>query len=120
MRAGPAHRRTAARPRNYGLTFAPVDSRRLRRVRRRIDWARAPSRAPRAQVLIQISRPVRLTLSESELKSFQAGEIYEVPPAIGGVFIGDGWAFEVVSERRGIWNDAEMADDRPGEHHAGS
>jgi hypothetical protein len=71
-------------------------------------------------VLIQISRPVRLTLSQSELKTFNAGEIYEVPPAIGRVLISDGWAFEVVSESRNIWMGAASADDDPAHRRSSS
>lgn len=71
-------------------------------------------------MLIQIARAVRLTLSDSELKAFKAGEIYEVPPAVGRVLVGDGWAFEVVSERRGMWEDADTANDDPSGRSSGS
>ena len=78
-----------------------------------IEPAPPPAARRGALVLIQISRAVRLTLSGSELKALHSGEIYEVPPAIGRVLISDGWAFEVVSERRGIWPGPDAGDDNP-------
>src|SRR5688572_16729977 len=89
-------------------------------VSRRIEPLLPLARSRGPFVLIQISRAVRLTLSESELKTFNSGEIYEVPPAIGRVLVSDGWAFEVISERRGIWTDTATADDNPSDRQPNS
>jgi hypothetical protein len=43
-------------------------------------------------VLIQIERPVRVTLCDAEVKMLKTGEIYQVSPVIGRVLVADGWA----------------------------
>ena len=43
-------------------------------------------------MLIQIERPVRVTLCDAEVKMLKAGEIYQVSPVIGRVLVADGWA----------------------------
>ena len=62
-----------------------------------------PSRrsAP-GDVLIEIARSVTLTLLGTVVQALKHGEIYEVAPSIGRVLVGDGWAIEVIAERRVI------------------
>jgi hypothetical protein len=65
-------------------------------------WGRAPC-ADRtsstlrdwSEMMIQIARPARLTLLDSEVQTLKPGEIYEVAPAVGRVLVADGWAYEV-------------------------
>jgi hypothetical protein len=61
-------------------------------------------------VRIEILRPVRLTVWGSELQRLKPGEIYDVAPAIGRVLVGDGWAMELATEIRELWDDAQTRD----------
>ena len=71
-------------------------------------------------VLIQISRPVTLTLQDTALQALRPGEIYDVAPAIGHVLVTDGWAREVIAQSTVRWHDAVSADDHSREDPPGS
>ena len=71
-------------------------------------------------MLIRIARAARLTLLNSEIQALKPGEIYEVAPAVGRVLIGDGWAAEVVEDRRAVGEDADRANDEPAGDLSGS
>ncbi len=60
-----------------------------------------------------MARMVRLTLLGENVRTFRAGETFDVPPAIGQVLVSDGWAIEVVAERRDLWHGLDMANDDP-------
>jgi hypothetical protein len=60
-------------------------------------------------VLIQISRMVRVTLSETELQTLRPGEFYDVPPAVGRVLVSEGWAVEPGDDAQDGWNDGPMS-----------
>ena len=66
-------------------------------------------------MLIQIERPVRVTLLDTEVQALKTGDIYDVSPVIGQVLVSDGWARELnraVAEAGGTLAEA---DDDPGE-----
>jgi hypothetical protein len=71
-------------------------------------------------VLIRIARAARLTLLNSEIQTLKPGEIYEVAPAVGRVLIGDGWAAEVVADRREPWDESGITDNDPFDDISGS
>lgn len=61
--------------------------------------------APSGGVLIQISRMVRVTLSETELQTLRPGEFYDVPPAVGRVLVSEGWAVQPEGDAQDAWNE---------------
>jgi hypothetical protein len=67
-------------------------------------------------VLIRIARLVRVTLSETELQTLRSGEFHDVPPAVGRVLVGEGWAVDAASEAHDDWR--VRAHDDPSERSA--
>ena len=65
-------------------------------------------------MLKQIARAVRLTHENAEVQALQAGEIYDVSPAIGRVLVTDGWAREIIAQASVSWADLSVADDDEG------
>ena len=69
-------------------------------------------------MVIQIERPVRVTLLDAEVQTLKAGEIYAVSPAIGRVLVSDGWARELEGMTGTAAADPEeTANDDPRELH---
>jgi hypothetical protein len=64
-------------------------------------------------VLIRIARLVRVTLSDTELQMLRPCEFYDVPPAVGRVLVGEGWAVDAAREAHDEWR--SRAHDDPSE-----
>jgi hypothetical protein len=78
------------------------------------------SRSATGDVLIEIARSVTLTLLGTAVQALKHGEIYEVAPSIGRVLVGDGWAVEVITERRVIPERVVKPNDPPSGDTSGS
>jgi hypothetical protein len=61
------------------------------------DAHRGSAFAPGARVVIRIARLARVTLWGANLQILRPGEVYDVPPAVAGVLIAEGWAEETVT-----------------------
>ena len=71
-------------------------------------------------MLIQIARPLRLGIFDTEVQTFRVGEIYRVAPAIGTVLVSEGWAREVDAGGGSDGAALECANDDPCDEYSGS
>jgi hypothetical protein len=64
-------------------------------------------------VLIQISRKIRVTLSDTELQTLHEGEYFEVAASIGRVLVSEGYAVEAVADGDTFRRSPDVAHDDP-------
>ena len=86
----------------------------------RLRTGTSSRRAASGNVLIEIARSVTLTLLGTAVQALKHGEIYDVAPSIGRVLVGDGWAVEVISERRVMPDRVVKPNDPPSGDTSGS
>ena len=56
---------------------------------------------------------MRVTLANTELQTLRPGEFYDVPPAVGRVLVGEGWAVHAELDAPNEWS--SRAHDDPSE-----
>ena len=77
-------------------------------------------RTASGDMLIEIARSVTLSLLGTAVQALKHGEIYDVAPSIGRVLVGDGWAVEVIKERRAVPDRVVKPNDPPSGDMSGS